>query len=174
MYVRFSILTKISPSEAARLTFLFDGSIGGIWYPLGALRKIDPVFRREALFRFANKIAAEHGWHSPFAMPEDSLNRKRQQSTDHENSSGQSTEGTRNHQTSHDQQTTVCLQILGLRDAPKTFDEVKVAYRRKIREFHPDKFSGERPEVLQYAEETSKRLNIAYAYLERHFAEKAT
>lgn len=53
---------------------------------------------------------------------------------------------------------------------PKSFDAVKLAYRRKIREFHPDKFAGERAEVLQYAEETSKRLNVAYAYLERHFA----
>lgn len=173
LYVRLSIFTKINPSEAERLSFLFNGSIGGIWYPLSSLRKIDPEFRREALFRFANKIAAEHGWQKPFAMPEDSLAGQRQQSQHQENGSRQSTGSTRKQQAPQDSQVFVCLQILGLNEMPKSFGAVKLAYRRKIREFHPDKFAGERAEVLQYAEETSKRLNVAYAYLDRHFAEKA-
>lgn len=174
LHVRLSIFTKITPDEAERLGFLFDGSLGGIWYPLGAIRKIDPEFRREALFRFANKIAAEHGWRQPFAMPEDSIAGHRQQSQRQANNSYQSAGNTEKQQSSQDQQADVCLQILGLREMPKSFDSIKLAYRRKIREFHPDKFAGERAEVLQYAEETSKRLNVAYAYLERYFAEKVT
>ena len=78
LHVRFSIFTKITPNEAEQLGFLFDGSLGGVWYPLSAIRKIDPEFRREALFRFANKIAAEHGWQKPFAMPEDAISGQRQ------------------------------------------------------------------------------------------------
>ena len=170
LHVRFSIFTKITPNEAEQLGFLFDGSLGGIWYPLSAIRKIDPEFRREALFRFANKIAAEHGWQKPFAMPEDAIAGQRQQSQQQGNSSYQSTGSTGKQPAPQDQQAVVCLQILGLSEMPKSFDAVKLAYRRKIREFHPDKFAGERAEVLQYAEETSKRLNVAYAYLERHFA----
>lgn len=177
LHVRFSLFTKISPSEAELLSFLFDGSLGGIWYPLGTIRKIDPEFRREALFRFANKIAAERGWRQPFAMPEDSLRNQRQEPQNEANHSQQSAgrEGTQQTSISQDQQAEICLQILGLREAPKSFDAIKTAYRRKIREFHPDKFSGERAEVLQYAEEMSKRLNAAYAYLERqHFVEEVT
>ena len=52
---------------------------------------------------------------------------------------------------------------------PSTFEPIKQAYRRKISQFHPDKFAGERPEVVQTMEETAKRLNAAYTYLERNF-----
>ncbi|MEC4747547.1 hypothetical protein [Methylomicrobium sp. Wu6] len=31
LHVRFSLFTKITPDEADRLGFLFDGSLGGIW-----------------------------------------------------------------------------------------------------------------------------------------------
>ena len=51
---------------------------------------------------------------------------------------------------------------------PSTFEPIKQAYRRKMSQFHPDKFAGERPEVVQTMEETAKRLNAAYTYLERH------
>ena len=167
LHVRFSIFTKITPDEAERLSFLFNGSLGGIWYPLGSIRKIDPEFRREVLFRFANKIATENRWRKPFEMPEDSIAGKRQQS----NNSHQFAGNAERQQAPQDQHAVVCLQILGFREMPKSFDAIKLAYRRKIREFHPDKFAGERAEVLQCAEEASKRLNVAYAYLERHFAE---
>jgi preprotein translocase subunit Sec63 len=36
-------------------------------------------------------------------------------------------------------------------------------------QFHPDKFAGEIPELVQTMEETTKRLNTAYTYLERNF-----
>lgn len=171
LYVRFSIFTRITSSEAERLEFLFDGSLNGIWYPLGAIRKIDPEFRREALFRFANKVAIEQGWRKRFVMPEDSINWQHQKSENQENKSRQSTGKGSKRQDNQDQQAIVSLQILGLYEIPKSFDSVKLAYRRKIREFHPDKFAGERIEVLQYAEEMSKRLNAAYTYLQHHFSE---
>ena len=169
LHVRFSLFTKITPDEADRLGFLFDGSLGGIWYPLSSIRKIDWEFRREALFRFANKIAAENGWRRPFAMPEDNINQQRQQSQQRANTSDQTAQNGRS-QPTVDAQVSVCLKILGLNQMPTSFEAVKLAYRRKIKEFHPDKFAGERPEVIQYAEETSKRLNAAYALLEQHFA----
>ena len=63
----------------------------------------------------------------------------------------------------------MALEILGLNQRPDDFEVVKKAYRRKISEFHPDKFIEERPEVVRYAEETSKRLNVAYAFLEESY-----
>jgi hypothetical protein len=169
LHVRFSLFTKITPDEAERLGFLFDGSLGGGWYPLALIRKIDREFRREALFRFANKIAAEHGWRRPFAMPEDNINKQRQQSQQRANTSDQTTQNGRSQPTA-DAQISVCLEILGLNQMPASFEAIKLAYRRKIKEFHPDKFAGERPEVIQYAEEISKRLNVAYEFLEQYFA----
>lgn len=168
LHVRLSLSTRITPDEAERLSFLFDGSLGGVWYPLNSIRKIDTEFRREALLRFANKIAAEYGWRRPFAMPEDNINRQNQKSQQYANESSQARQNSSS-QSTEDTQLTVCLEILGLHKMPSNFEEVKLAYRRKIKEFHPDKFARERPEVIQYAEETSKRLNTAYAYVERHF-----
>ncbi|SEO18103.1 DnaJ domain-containing protein [Nitrosospira multiformis] len=175
LYARSIIFTKISADEAKRLSFLFDGSLNGSWYPLGALRKIDPEFRREALFRFANKIAAEQGWQRPFAMPEDIL-RNQHRAKDEAHTSQKETRHTTNKPGSFsaDPQIGICLQILGLHQMPKSFEDIKAAYRRKIAGFHPDKFSNERAEVLQYAEEESKRLNFAYSYLESRFAGKMT
>jgi hypothetical protein len=70
LHVRFSLSTRITSDEAKRLNFLFDGSLaGGKWYPLESIRKVAPEFRREALFRFANKVADGHGWHRPFTTP---------------------------------------------------------------------------------------------------------
>lgn len=169
LHVRFSIFTKISSEEATKVSFLFDGSLGGVWYPLNTIGKIDAEFRREALFRFANKISIERGWRKPFEMPEDSFVSQQQQSQHHD--SHKSKENAAKQRERLNQQTLVCLKILGLYEIPKSFDVIKLAYRRKIREFHPDKFAGERAEVLQYAEEISKRLNVAYAFLEnRHSA----
>lgn len=168
LHVRFSLFTKITPDEADRLDFLFNGSLGGIWYPLSSIRKIDCEFRREALFGFANKIATENGWRRPFAMPENN-NQQRQQFQQRANASDQTAQNSYS-QPTVDAQISVCLEILGLNQMPASVEAVKLAYRRKIKEFHPDKFAGERPEVIQYAEETSKRLNVAYAFLEQHFA----
>jgi len=61
------------------------------------------------------------------------------------------------------------LRALGFHEAPSSFEPIKQAYRRKISQFHPDKFAGERTEVVQTMEETAKRLNAAYTYLERNF-----
>jgi len=44
-------------------------------------------------------------------------------------------------------------------------EELKAAYRKKISAFHPDRFTQEKPEVRSYAEEMSKRINLAYRWL---------
>lgn len=170
LHVRFSLFIKITPAEAERLSFLFDGSLWGAWYPCSGFRKIDPEFRREALFRFANKIADENKLRRPFVMPEDRFAEagKRQEQS-HRGSQQANTA-----QATPDVRVAECLNILGLTAMPATFAAIKTAYRRKIGEFHPDKFAGEKPEVLQYAEEMAKKLNVAYAYLEQRFAASMT
>ena len=45
-----------------------------------------------------------------------------------------------------------------------TLDEVSLAYRKKITQYHPDKVASLGPELRELAESKSKQLNEAYAY----------
>jgi flagellar biosynthesis GTPase FlhF len=42
-------------------------------------------------------------------------------------------------------------------------DEIVLNYRRKIKQYHPDRLTGLAPELLELAEERTKALNLAYA-----------
>ncbi|MDR0528296.1 MAG: hypothetical protein LBG69_01610 [Zoogloeaceae bacterium] len=68
MYARWTLSTKITANEARRLSFLFDGTLGGSWYPLKQIKGLPPKVRRVALFRFADKIADKHGLTRPFNL----------------------------------------------------------------------------------------------------------
>lgn len=56
LYIRYTLSTKISPSEAGSLSFLFNGSLNGKWYPLLNIKGLKPEARKEALFQFAKTI----------------------------------------------------------------------------------------------------------------------
>ncbi|MEQ1658681.1 MAG: J domain-containing protein [Hylemonella sp.] len=168
LYVRLHIDTKISPQEAQKVAFLFDGSLDGTWYPLGQLSKIHPDYRNETLFRFANKIASEQGWRKIFEMPEDRSWRQREQSQ-HEGANGGTGPSSTPPQPTPRDIALIAASQLGLTELPPDIETVKKAYRRKVQEFHPDKFAGAKPELLQHAEETTKRLNAAFAYLDKYY-----
>lgn len=170
LHVRASLWTRVTPVEAAKLGFLFDGSLDGRWFPMGAIRRISPEYRREALFRFANKIAQDEGWRRPFSMSEDHVARNGAARQGRRDSTSEK-EGAAQDGRSRDDQYARALGILGLGVGPNEFSDIRSAYRKKISEFHPDKFSGARPEVVRYSEEMSKSLNAAYEYLEKKYAE---
>jgi DnaJ-class molecular chaperone with C-terminal Zn finger domain len=46
--------------------------------------------------------------------------------------------------------------------ANASLEEIKLAYRRRIAEYHPDKTSGLGDELRALAEEKSKIINAAY------------
>jgi hypothetical protein len=48
-----------------------------------------------------------------------------------------------------------------------TFDEIKKAYRKKIMEYHPDRVASLGPELKRLVEEMTKKINTAFAELER-------
>ena len=48
------------------------------------------------------------------------------------------------------------------------FDEIKAAYKRLLKKYHPDKFYGN-PKKLEIAQEVVKKLNIAYNYFEQKY-----
>lgn len=65
--------------------------------------------------------------------------------------------------------------VLGLAK-PTSWDEVRQAYVRLSKSYHPDRFNTvELPdEVRSYLEATARRINVAYAALEKtHIADKA-
>ncbi|MCS6821073.1 MAG: DnaJ domain-containing protein [Microscillaceae bacterium] len=49
-----------------------------------------------------------------------------------------------------------------------TFDEIKEAYRKAMKKYHPDRFHGD-AEKQKAAEQLSKEINEAYAYFEKKF-----
>ncbi len=52
-----------------------------------------------------------------------------------------------------------------------SIEEIKRAYRRLAREFHPDKLTGVPPSVVKLAEEKFKDIQEAYEVLSKHRAE---
>jgi DnaJ domain len=57
-------------------------------------------------------------------------------------------------------------EVLGVSPAASA-DEIKRTYRRKIKEYHPDRFAGRGPEWIALAEHHTKALNAAYAQAKR-------
>lgn len=162
LYVRLNLGVHINTSEGEKISFLFDGSMpNGRWYPLNGFRKIEKEFRREALFIFANRVSRENGWQIPFPEYEPVQAHRARTEQAQDSRAAQQERIEQIIRESH--------RILGITELPTTLDAVKKAYRRKIAQYHPDKFAGEQPEVIKYAEETSKKLNGAYSILEKYY-----
>lgn len=168
MYVRLTLGVSIDASEASRISFLFDGSMpGGVWYPLRMIRDLDQELRREALFGFANHISHSNGWGIPFG--EYFYDQQRASSKQKQERSGPRTSS--GFQGSQDLRSSFAL--LGITEEDPTWEDVKSAYRRKIRMYHPDKYAGDRPEILRHADDMTKKINYAYASLEKRYHPKA-
>jgi len=59
LYITRTLSTEVNSSEAKDLSFLFDGSLKGKWYPLLEIKKLKPESRKKALYEFASKIVGE-------------------------------------------------------------------------------------------------------------------
>jgi DnaJ-domain-containing protein 1 len=49
-----------------------------------------------------------------------------------------------------------------------SFEEIKAAYKRLIKQYHPDRFPND-PDKHKAAVELSQKLNVAYSYFEKKF-----
>ena len=59
LYLFFSCGVKITYQESKKITFLFDGSLSGKWYPLTFLKNIPKEDRKSLIFDFAEKVKSE-------------------------------------------------------------------------------------------------------------------
>lgn len=147
LYLRWRLAAPVTRREAQLLAFLFDGSDRGRWYPLTSVRALPPEKRRAALFAFARKVAAGYSPElaklaaAPAATPDRPVDPMQAE-----------------------------LNQLGLAQRPDAADQLKKAYLRKVRQFHPDRFVHEAPEARRHAEERCKRINRAYTDLRRTYA----
>ena len=51
------------------------------------------------------------------------------------------------------------------------FAEIKAAYKRLVKTYHPDKYANDE-QKRKYAEQVTQKLNEAYAYFENKFGQK--
>ncbi|MCU0391760.1 MAG: J domain-containing protein [Thermoflexibacter sp.] len=63
-------------------------------------------------------------------------------------------------------------QYYGVLELPHgaSFEQIKIAYKRLIKQYHPDRFHND-PEKHKAALEISQKLNIAYSYFEKKFGQ---
>ncbi len=155
-YVLIHAWIYITPNEANELDYLFNGSLPyGKWYPLSGFRKINREVRKETLFRLANKVSKENKWKIPFPDYEPIDQHYEKEST--KKSAEQAREIDAIIKNAH--------HVLGINEFPVNFDIVKMAYRQKISQCHPDKFAGFDAEFIETAVDATKKINHAYKIL---------
>lgn len=159
-YARFTLGVSVTKEEADQLGFLFDGSMNGLWYPLNGIKTLDKEYRREALFRFANHVARENGWYQPFPEYTETPKAK----TTRAGAAGNAEQ--RQARPTQDEVVAAALRLIGVTHPRPTPEEIKQAYRRKVMQYHPDRFGADSAEVRKYAEEMTKKLNLAYEFLQ--------
>ncbi|MBI5507357.1 MAG: DnaJ domain-containing protein [Deltaproteobacteria bacterium] len=57
-------------------------------------------------------------------------------------------------------------EVLGVARTAST-EEIRAAYQRLVRQYHPDKVAGMGPEIIAVAEARTKEINAAYDALTR-------
>ena len=171
LYLRWSLRTPITRDEARKLSFLFDGSLNGVRYSFIYLRSVEEGRRRESLKLTANRIADQWGRFRPFGSFEERFAHYQANANAGKHQPNEPRDHTPDPEPVFEipDSESVCasLRVLGLHTKPQSFAEIRRAYRRKINEYHPDKFARARPEIIRCADETAKNINTAYQHLEQ-------
>ncbi len=193
LWCRTAVGVKVSPATADQVTFLFDGSMG-VWYSKLRLRNAPADTRLPLLFTFANAVARERGRPLPFpqwdAMNTQGHGQSRSNTSTGAGQSGDSTsqskqraereraerarreqaereaeERARQSRREADAALRVHLKALDLDTLPSTQAALREAYTRKLRQYHPDLFANERPEVQRMANDLTRGINEAFQVL---------
>jgi hypothetical protein len=154
---------KISAEIAEQVGFMFDGSLGGRIHGLN-LRSMPLGQRTLALQLVANRTAEKHQLIVPF--PElDAAQREWKRRETEERTRRERAQQSHQRSNSSYAELDFHLSVLGFSSRPASFKIIKLAYRKLIRQYHPDNFPNERASVIKMSNEMTNRLNQAYAYV---------
>jgi len=92
----------------------------------------------------------------------DELNKKKEEKQNSSNQSNNRTESSNNMQFSIDEAYSI-LEVNGNSNS----EEIKTAYKKKIKEYHPDRLSGLGAELQQLAHQKTQAINSAYNLLKK-------
>jgi len=184
-YLKVSCETDISYSEANDLTFLFDGSLGGKWYPFKDLINIPKEYRKKILYEFAEKLTGRRLKTNPYYSKTNNTyannNYSQTYTQNNENKTYSENEYSNNERqkdyTTNEQhekpKTNEQKYSNDYISACKTMglnynfskEELKNKYRELMKQYHPDLFVNSNPEIKNIAETTTRQINSAYEYL---------
>jgi hypothetical protein len=170
--------TSVSFKEAEELTFLFDGSLNGKWYPFKDLINIPKEYRKKILYEFAERLMGYRFKTNPYYKKQ--TYNTYSQRTSSENSGKTFTDGNfhreRNNKTATNNENVENIygdnylkacSIMGL-GLKFTYDELKSKYRELMKQYHPDLFVNSNLEIRNIAENKTREINNAYEYLAKN------
>ena len=165
--------TNVTYHEAEELAFLFDGSLGGKWYPFTDLKNIPKEYRKKILFEFINKM---WGYATQYEKTQKNTQTSSSQNESYYNKSTQNTrteetKSTNTKEKIYPNNYMLACNIMGL-NFNLTKDELKSKYRELMKQYHPDLYSGENYEMKKFAEAKTIEINTAYEYLSAYFDKK--
>jgi DnaJ domain len=157
LYLRIHLKVKITWAKFEEISFIFIPYNPGKWYPLKDLNNIPKNLRKRFILEFAERIINERN-----ANQEDSYEDYSDYSSSYEG------EFENDETTYNDDEVQRRLDILNLEEI-NSFDDIKNAYIREIKKYHPDKHERRDSEFKKEAESKSKQINEAYQFLKKHY-----
>jgi hypothetical protein len=153
----------VSYTDAAKISFLLDGSMGGQWWTLLEIRNIPFRQRKELLYQFAESKGS-------FRFP-----RKEKPKTQQTNSKQNNYKNNYHQNTGTQQETKPTapqfpeqyIKACSLFELKPSFteSELKESYHYMIKQYHPDLYVSAAPDVKRLVEDKSREIISAYNYL---------
>jgi hypothetical protein len=150
--------TIVSFADAAKLSFLLDGTMEGEWWTLREIRNIPFWQRKELLYQFAQSKGA-----AQFSRKEKQHTRQNNyQNNYHQNTTTQQETKPAAPQYSEQYKNACSLFELKLSFSE---NELKESYHKLIKQYHPDLYASAAPEIKHLVEVKSRELIEGYNYL---------
>ncbi len=171
LYLLFSCKTKVSYTEARKVSFLFNGELNGKWYPFYSLGDVPEEFRKEVLFEFADRIKFGNFSKEKREFTNQGSNERQtdQNKSESYRKPEMEMENEKKTRTYNEEYREAC-SIIGIKIGHSK-EELKSGYRKQMMKYHPDLYANADPDIKAFAHEKASKINNAYSYLEkREFA----
>lgn len=189
-YALTSAHVRLSTDEAERLTPLVDGSCPTGWLNLTRIRTLSREERKVALSFVANRFAQENGRAVPFPAVDEAMRQAEQaeeqakrraaeeeahrKAREERKASGGEYRGSNGGAgASGTDAVTQALAVLGFTGGRPPFEVIRHVYRKKIADYHPDRFEGKDEALRRFVEDRAKAINAAYQVLECAYGAKS-